>query len=89
MATAIRHIVNFKGQRETNEKTSIRVLDLEPAKVTSATWLTAAEVRSWISSALEESQIEIVHMTTGEFIGKIEDINETYDMIYIACPPNR
>lgn len=84
MATTIRHIINFRGQRETNEKTSIRVLDLEPAKVTSATWLTAATVCGWIGNALEENQIEIVHMTTGEFIGKIEDINETYDMIYIG-----
>ena len=54
MATTIRHIINFRGQRETNEKTSIRVLDLEPAKVTSATWLTAATVCGWIGNALEE-----------------------------------
>ncbi len=86
VSSAIRHIINFKGQRQTNPKTSIKVLDIEPAKVTSASpaYLTANTVRGWINNTLPADKITIVHMTTSEFIGKIEDINETYDMIYIG-----
>jgi hypothetical protein len=85
VSTSVRHIINYKGRRLTNPKTSIRVLDLEPAKVT--TGLTKDTVRGWIGATVEtfpDDNITIVHMTTGEFIGKIEDINETYDMIYIG-----
>jgi hypothetical protein len=84
VSASVRHIINYMGHRQTNPKTSIRVLDLQPAKVTSSSWLTAATVCGWINNTLPESQITIGHMTTGEFIGKIEDINETYDMIYIG-----
>ena len=84
ISASVRHIINYKGRRESNPKLSITVLDLEPAKVTASTWLTAEDVRGWIDETLDEDQITVVHMTTGEFIGKIEDINETYDMIYIG-----
>jgi hypothetical protein len=86
VAASVRHIINFKGRRMTNPKTSITVLDLEPGKVTT-TGLTKNTVRGWIGETEDtfpDSQIKIVHMTTSEFIGKIEDINETYDMIYIG-----
>ncbi|NLT13197.1 MAG: DUF5057 domain-containing protein, partial [Clostridiales bacterium] len=86
ISAAVRHIINFQGRRQTNPKTSITVLELQPAKVTT-TALTKAAVRGWIGATKEtfpDSQIKIVSMTTGEFIGKIEDINETYDMIYIG-----
>ena len=84
VANSVRHIINYKGRRQGNQKTAITVLDLEPAKVTSATWLTTDTVRGWINNALPANQITIVHMTTGEFVGKIADLNETYDMIYIG-----
>jgi hypothetical protein len=87
VSSAVRHIINFQGQRQLNAKTTITVLDLEPAKVTSNTWLTNSKVLSWLPP-LQEGEvypdISIVHMTTGEFIGKIEDMVETYDMIYIG-----
>lgn len=85
IANAIRHIINYKGQRQTNKKAAIKVLDLEPAKVTASTWLTTATVKGWINNTItDDNKITIVHMTTGEFVGKIEDIVETYDMIYIG-----
>ena len=84
VANAVRHIINFRGRRTNNAKTSVKVLDLQPAKVTSASWLTTDTVRSWINNSLPADKITIVHMTTGEFAGKIEDIVETYDMIYIG-----
>lgn len=87
VSNAVRHVINYAGRRLTNPKTSITVLDLEPAKVTAATWLTADKVRSWINATAQtfpDNNIKIIHMTTGEFIGKIEDLNETYDMVYIG-----
>lgn len=87
VSTAVRHIINYKGRREMNAKTSIRVLDLEPAKVTAASWLTESKVKSWLPTPQAGETlpaVTIVHMTTGEFIGKIEDIVETYDMIYVG-----
>lgn len=87
VSNCVRHVINYAGRRMTNPKTSITVLDLEPAKVTAATWLTTDDVRSWINATAEtfpDSNIRIIHMTTGEFIGKIEDLNETYDMVYIG-----
>ncbi len=85
VSASVRHIVNFRGRRQQNPKTAITVLDLEPAKVTASTWLTAETVSKWLNFSLDADQITVVHMTTGEFIGKIEDINETYDMIYIGA----
>ena len=85
VANAVRHIVNYRGRRVNNAKTSIKVLELEPAKVTSSSWLTAETVRGWINNSLPADRITIVRMTTGEFAGKIEDINETYDMIYVGA----
>jgi hypothetical protein len=84
LAAAVRHIINFSGRRQTTQKDHIRVLDLEPAKVTSNTWLKPETVRTWINDPTGAINIDIVHMTTGEFVGKIEDINETYDMVYIG-----
>ena len=31
-----------------------------------------------------DGKIEITHMTTAEFIGRTEDLNSTYDMIYMG-----
>ncbi|NLA86881.1 MAG: DUF5057 domain-containing protein, partial [Clostridiales bacterium] len=84
VAAAVRHIINYKGHRQTNPKTEIRVLELQPAKVPANKQLSAATVCAWIGNTLPEDKISVVHMATGEFIGKIEDINEMYDMIYIG-----
>ncbi|UOO37218.1 DUF5057 domain-containing protein [Oscillospiraceae bacterium CM] len=84
VSASLRHIINYKGRRIMNAKTAIRVLDLEPAKVTASSWLTTDTVRAWINNTLPAESITIDHMTTAEFAGKITDINETYDMIYIG-----
>ncbi len=83
VSTSIRHIINYKGHREAGEKNSIRILDLEPAKV--SVGLTEDQVKTWIENDEDKTpEIEIIHMTTGEFIGKLENLNESYDMIYIG-----
>ena len=84
MAGIIRYIINFGGQRVVQAKTDIRVLELQPGR---GTELTPAAVRGWLggdASGIAEENIEIVTMSTSEFIGKIEDLNETYDMVYIG-----
>ncbi len=85
VSSSVRHVINYRGQRAANPKTAITVLDLEPAKVTSATWLTPQMVSDWTDGELSTDQITVVHMTTGEFIGKIEDMGETYDVVYIGA----
>lgn len=86
MATTIRYIINYAGQRPVGTKTSgIRVLDLEPGKATTNK-IDAATVRSWLGdpSTSVIGPITVDTMSTAEFIGKIDDLLDTYDMIYIG-----
>ncbi len=81
-ASAVRHIMNYSNRRRIEVKKTIRVLEIQPAKSDKDSYdLTEAEVLGW---APEVEQVRIDRMTTAEFIGKIEDINENYDLIYIG-----
>ena len=62
-----------------NRKASITVLDLEPSNDFT---LTVDMVRDMVGTY--SGQINIVQMTTAEFIGKGEDLYTIYDMIYIG-----
>lgn len=92
MGNCMRYIINYRGQRIQNKKTSIDVLDIEPLTITSTSntskslngMLTEAMVRDWLPSDSGVTSINITHMSTAEFIGKIEDINEKYDMVYFG-----
>lgn len=84
MANAIRYIVNYGGQRQIGTKKKITVLDLEPGRGQA---LTSDTVRGWLGgdgSGISSSDISIVAMPTSEFIGKIDDLVENYDMIYVG-----
>jgi hypothetical protein len=85
VANTIRYIINFAGQRTVTTKTAINVLDLEPGNAQAGA-LTVDTVLGWLGSDTEfgEDDITITTMSTAEFIGKIEDINETYDLVYIG-----
>ena len=85
IANCIRYIINYSGQRVQNKKTSIKVLDIEP--LTRSTALTAATVASWLpsDSGISTASISITTMSTAEFISKIEDINEVYDLVYVGA----
>lgn len=68
-------------------KTNIRILEIEPC---ASYELTSDTVKGWISnSALSEATITIDQITTAEFIGKIEDLNGIYDLIYIGTNTGR
>ena len=93
MATCFRYVLNT--HRVQNKKTSLNVLDIQPAaKYDGATGpLTVNTVLSWLppetQTTLKNSdntyRINITHMSTAALIGKIEDLSEQYDLIYIGA----
>lgn len=84
-ATVIRHIINYKYRRSTEPKETIKVLEIQPCMSDDESPdLTEIEIKSWINGGDNVKSIEITRMTTAEFIGKIEDINEIYDLVYIG-----
>ena len=85
LANTIRYIINCAGQRIISTKDSIEILDLEPGNAQSGA-LTKETVLGWLGedSIYGAGDISITTMSTAEFIGKIEDINEVYDLVYIG-----
>lgn len=77
----LNYIINKGSSKETIYKTSLTVLDLEPAKDQT---LTVADVARWCNYRISESNITIIPMTMAEFIGKTETLSETYDLIYMG-----
>lgn len=85
MANCIRYIINYAGQRQVGVKDKITVLELEPGRGKA---LTPETVWQWIggtNSGINKDDIQIVTMSTSEFIGKIDSLVESYDMIYIGA----
>lgn len=96
-SSVIRYIINFVGTREVVEKTAVNVLEIQPAVasygknddtntggVGTKNELRPTSVRKWMG--VDSSvKVNITTMTTTEFIGTIEDLNSTYDMIYIGA----
>ncbi|MEG0368509.1 MAG: DUF5057 domain-containing protein, partial [Hungatella sp.] len=90
-AAAIRHILNYKYGRNTTPKSALRILEIEPCasyKVNEKEILTAEKVLGWMGMDQPTAELRrntvIDRMTTAEFIGKIDDLNGKYDMIYIG-----
>ncbi len=95
-ATAIQFIINYKNERTFSQKESLHVLDIEPAMgdlylsankdTTDSRALTKSKVAEWTGIAKEN--ITITRMTSAEFIGKIEDLNTEYDLVYFGLGYN-
>lgn len=87
-ASITRYILNWYMHRVT-VKSSVRVLDLEPCydfSTSSATTLTADRVKELMGRKdTYTGTVDITQMPSAEFIGKIEDLNEKYDMIYLGA----
>lgn len=90
-STALRYIIGYAKKREYNIKGTMRVLELEPC----ASYDLSVDADNGIlyktkGNTKEElvnqkgTRIELTRMTTAEFIGRIEDLNAKYDMIYIG-----
>lgn len=75
---AVRYILS-SGTVPGIDKVSIKVLDIEPTKDFE---LNAFRVRMMVPTFT--GAITIVPMTSAEYVGKIEDLNTTYDMIYLG-----
>lgn len=79
-AKAVRHILNYGDRRKVETKKNIKVLEIQPAKADESE-LTLEQLKKW-APGVETAEITV--MTTSEFIGKIEKLNENYDLIYIG-----
>ena len=87
-ASITRYILNWYMHRVT-VKSSIRVLDLEPCcdfnKTLESELQNDVVNMMGMTGIYEASAINITQMSSAEFIGKIEDLNEKYDMIYLGA----
>ncbi|GHV33567.1 hypothetical protein FACS18949_07850 [Clostridia bacterium] len=82
-ANAIRHVINYGGE-SANKKTTLNVLDIEPRTPTGTGNLTAAIVSGWTGGAVTAANITVTNMSIVQFVGKIDDLNETYDLVYFG-----
>lgn len=90
VSTAVRYVINYAGQRNIEQPTAVRVLELQPANVSSA--LSPGTVySSWLGSppGFTQSAVTVKTYATGQFVGMIENINESYDLIYIGGNTSR
>ncbi|MEG1243198.1 MAG: hypothetical protein RSD32_09620, partial [Oscillospiraceae bacterium] len=79
LGTIFRHLVGLAALRDGRLRRELHVLDIEPGDTTK---LNAETVAGW--TGFEANKIKITTMSTSEFIGKIEDVSEVYDMVYIG-----
>ena len=79
-AKAVRHILNYADRRKVKTKKEIKVLEIQPAMADEPE-LSLDQIKKW-APGVEKADITV--MTTAEFIGKIEKLNEIYDLIYIG-----
>ncbi len=90
-AMAVRFIMGLEKSGKT--KPSINILDLEPCTVSytlpySKSYLKELDLRTRIIPKYA-GKINIVHQSTAEFNSRLEDINSTYDMIYMGLYDGR
>ena len=79
-AEVLRHIINYRSKRSGESKQSIRVLEIQPAK-TNTPRMTLEVLKKWVPGL---QTADVTCMTTAEFIGKVETLNDRYDLIYIG-----
>ena len=96
-SNVIRYILNYENKRELIKKTSVTILEVQPSNSFTLENTIKKDVTSWIRyfnlepinskgdlNKYENYNINIVSMNSSEFIGKIEDLNTVYDMIYFG-----
>lgn len=95
-STVVRYIMNYVSARTIQAKTSIEVLEIQPANVQypdnseksgvvgGDKELTPSRVRKWMGVGSDVT-VNITTMNTMEYVGTIEDINSEYDLIYIGA----
>lgn len=98
MVSCIRYIINYGYQSDRSAKTSIRILDIEPGDQSEIVKKPEREfklpemvrslkdeyLKKWFGGQYDASQVTVTVMSTHTLAGKIEDITENYDMVYIG-----
>lgn len=83
-ASVTRYILNWYLHRVI-VKSELKVLDLEPCYDFGQDALTEARVKELMGLGDSyQGTIEITQMASTEFIGKVEDLNASYDLIYVG-----
>ena len=84
-ASVTRYILNWYLHRVL-VKSELKVLDLEPCYDFGQDALTEARVKELMGLGdTYQGTIEITQMASTEFIGKVEDLNACYDLIYVGA----
>lgn len=87
-AFLLQYIIDYSRQRNLGVKDSFRVLEIQPtmahAADTTGFELTKEKVAQW-AGVPKDTDIVIDSMSTAEFIGKIDDLNAEYDLIYFGA----
>ncbi|WP_455716471.1 DUF5057 domain-containing protein [Anaerosporobacter sp.] len=96
-SNVIRYILNYESKRELIKKKSVTILEVQPSNSFTLEATIKKDVTSWVryfnlepiqsNADLDDYNnynIKIVSMNSSEFIGKIEDLNSVYDMIYFG-----
>lgn len=83
-ADAIRYILDKEGKSRTDKiKKDLEVLDIEPCYDSKNGYsLTKNYIYMMVPDL--EGKVNITHMTTAEFIGTAQDLNSTYDLIFLG-----
>lgn len=93
----IRYILNYESKRELIKKKSVTILEVQPSNSFKLKDKIMSDVTSWVRyfnlepidsradlNNFNNYSIKIVSMNSSEFVGKIEDLNSVYDMIYFG-----
>ena len=85
-AIVLSYIISYADKRDIiNPTDSLNILDIEPGTVKNESdALNYDKLKNWLRSRCpEKKKVTITRVTSAEFIGRIEDLNN-YDMIYMG-----
>lgn len=85
-AIVLSYIISYADKRDIiNPTDSLNILDIEPGTVKNdSDALNYNKLKKWLGTRCpEQKKVTITRVTSAEFIGRIEDLNN-YDMIYMG-----
>lgn len=82
-ADAVRYVLGLKKNANNKIKGDLEVLDIEPC-YDSKNGYSLTKNYIYIMLPNFDGKVNITHMTTAEFIGNSEDLNSTYNMIFMG-----
>lgn len=89
IATIIRYIISYRNSAARKAKESIRILDIEPEDSSDITdnngKIKDQYLGDWFGNVYTKDKINVTTMSSRTLNGKIEDISENYDLVYIGA----